>query len=83
MINGWGYNGMSAGAWSVMVFAMLLFWALVVFAIVTYFRRSSSTASPDDFAPNSPEKLLRTRFARGEIEDAEFRTRMAALREHQ
>jgi putative membrane protein len=82
MLNGWGYSGMGAGAWTIMVFAMLVFWALVAFGIVAFFRRSSSTPSSDESSHDTPEKLLRARFARGEIEEAEFRTRMAALKEH-
>ena len=82
MMNGWGYNGMGAGTWTVMIFVMLVFWALVAFGIVAFFRRSSSTPSSNDSTPDTPETLLRARFARGEIEEAEFRTRMAALKEH-
>lgn len=65
---GWGW-----GAWVVMTASMVLFWGLVAWVIVTVVRR------PDD-KPVAPEEVLAGRFARGEIEEDEYRRRRDALR---
>ncbi len=86
MMNGWGYNQMGGAAWAFTLFLMLVFWVVVVVGVVYFIRRSPSTSSSSvSSSPSSdtPEQILRARFARGEIEEAEFRTRMAALRDHQ
>jgi putative membrane protein len=86
MTNGWGYNHMSGGVWALMIFLMIIFWVVVVIGVVAFMRRSPSTPTTSaSSSPSSdmPEQVLRARFARGEIDDAELRTRMAALKEHQ
>jgi putative membrane protein len=79
-MSGWGWFGMSIG--------MLLFTALLVFGGVLLFRsldRSGSHPAPP--APPtaadrpSAEQVLADRFARGEIDDQEYRERLAALRD--
>lgn len=82
---GWGYNNIGAGMGIAMVFFMLLFWAVVAVGIVALVRRSGPLssrfgASPE--TPETPEGVLRGRFARGEIDEAEFRARLTALREY-
>lgn len=69
------------GPWAGMAFGMLFFWAVVVVgvvALVRYSGREQRGASRGDAA----ETVLRERFARGDIDDEEFRRRMATLREH-
>ena len=75
----WGWAGMGIG--------MVLFWALLVGGIVALIvyvtgdgqdRQIPSGANP----PTSPEQILATRFARGEITEAEYRDRLAVLRDH-
>lgn len=86
MMNGWGYNQMGGAAWALMIFLMIVFWVVVVVGVVYFIRRSPSTPSRSaSSGPSSdtPEQILRARFARGEIDEAEFRTRMAALKDHQ
>jgi putative membrane protein len=86
MMNGWGYNQMGGGAWAIMIFLTIVFWVVVVVGVVYFVRRSPSTRSTpvsSSPSPDTPEQILRARFARGEIEEAEFRTRMAALKDHQ
>ena len=93
MMYGWGDQGSNFGGWVVMAVAMLLFWAIVIFgiiAIVRYFGRghvpapgTGATSSSSGTAGTStdPEEILRTRLARGEIGDEEFRKTLTALRE--
>lgn len=76
-MSGWGYAWMGIG--------MVLFWALIIVGIVALIRYSSSNQQggrpPNDDAP-SPEQLLAARFARGEIDEAQYRERLAVLRDH-
>ncbi|CAN5640089.1 hypothetical protein BH09ACT8_BH09ACT8_60780 [soil metagenome] len=78
---GWGWGG-----WLLMSVAMVLFWGLVITAIVVGIRyltgSGSNTSHPPGSGPSRAEDLLTERFARGEINDEEFRQRHALLREH-
>jgi putative membrane protein len=76
-MSGWGYAGMAIGT--------VLFWALVVggiFVLVRYATggRGGRYATP----PEQPgaQQLLAIRFARGEIDEAEYRENLAVLREN-
>ncbi len=76
-MSGWGYTAMAIG--------MVLFWALVIVAIVALVR--SGTAGAQNRAAlqapphaESPEQVLATRFAHGDIDEAEYRQRLAVLR---
>ncbi|MFF7474680.1 SHOCT domain-containing protein [Streptomyces sp. NPDC008092] len=74
---GWSWMAMSVG--------MILFWAALVAVGVLLFRalsRSASSGSPATAPPTgpTPERLLAERFARGEIDEDEYRRRLAVLR---
>jgi putative membrane protein len=76
-MTGWGYTGMAIG--------LVLFWVLVIVGIVVLVRYSAGTTQvglgqglPTHL--ESPEQLLAARFARGEIDDAEYQQRLAVLR---
>ncbi|AKK26859.1 SHOCT domain-containing protein [Mycobacterium sp. EPa45] len=76
-MSGWGYAGMAIG--------MVLFWILIIVAIIALVRFSTGGAQtptvlqPPPY-PESPEQLLAARFARGDIEEAEYQQRLAVLR---
>ncbi|MFE9796021.1 SHOCT domain-containing protein [Streptomyces goshikiensis] len=81
------------GGWFFMAMFMVLFWTLVIIGIVALVRHLSSTPygrqsgrplSSDEPGQGSgrAEDLLAERFARGEIEDDEYRRRLALLREY-
>ncbi|SDM28194.1 putative membrane protein [Lentzea albidocapillata subsp. violacea] len=79
----WYGNGMSGWGYVLMTVSMVLFWALViggVVAVVRYLGREtrSSFTSPQ----HTPEQILAERFARGDVDEEEYRRRLAALREH-
>jgi putative membrane protein len=71
------YYGPGIGAWGYLLMTanMLLFWVLIVAGIVVlvrYFGRPGSTGS-------SSETILAERFARGEIDEEEYRSRLRTL----
>jgi putative membrane protein len=76
-MSGWGYAGMAIG--------MVLFWALIIVGIVTLVRLATGDQR-SGYAPPSQQsdarQLLGIRFARGEIDDKEYREKLAVLRDH-
>ena len=77
-VSAWGYAGMGIG--------MVLFWALIIVGVVALVRYSSSGSQRDGGPPftdaPSPEEVLAGRFARGEIDETQYRERVAVLRDH-
>jgi putative membrane protein len=76
-MSGWGYAGMAIG--------MVLFWILVIVGIVALVRfttgptQARAIPAPPPYG-ESPEQILAARFARGEIDEAEYQQRLAVLR---
>jgi putative membrane protein len=84
MMYGW-YGGGGIWGWAVMGVVMLLFWAGVVAVILVLVRGSRSGAAgggrdPQAFRHDDPERILAQRFARGEIDETEYKGRLEALR---
>ncbi|KOV39020.1 hypothetical protein ADK60_01265 [Streptomyces sp. XY431] len=83
----WNDHGMSGWGWFGMGLTMLLFTALIIGGGVLLFRAlDRSNTHPMPPAPPAPpavtaEQLLGERFARGEIDDEEYRKRLSALRD--
>jgi putative membrane protein len=75
-MNGWGYVLMTVG--------MVLFWALVIVGIVLLVRASNPRAMPPPPTLSAPtaEEIVAMRFARGEIDEDEYRQRLNALHVH-
>ena len=75
-LGGWGYAGMAIG--------MVLFWALVIGGIFALVRYASGDQRSGYTTPSEPgaQQLLAMRFARGEINEAEYREKLAVLRDH-
>ncbi|BBX84253.1 hypothetical protein MAUB_63570 (plasmid) [Mycolicibacterium aubagnense] len=77
---GWGWGG-----WILTAVVAVLFFAVLITAIVAAVRYLSGThhgaagAAP---GARTAEDMLAERLARGEIDDTEYRQRMTALREH-
>lgn len=73
----WGWAG-----WLVMTLMMVAFWGLVVWGLVAIFR--GTTGSEGDRSTEGgrrdPLKILDERFARGEIDADEYRSRKDVLR---
>jgi putative membrane protein len=68
------YPMMGGGGMWLITF-LLMFATLVAVAVVVAVLRSG----PQGSAPSNAEELLRTRYARGEIDTEEFEQRMATL----
>lgn len=77
-MSAWGYAGMGIG--------MVLFWALIIVGIVALVRSSGSGGQRSGYSPAhdapAPEQLLAARFARGEIDETQYRARLAVLRDN-
>ena len=76
-MSGWGYAGMVIG--------MVLFWVLIIVGIIALIRYTTGatqtrvTATPHYRDYETPEQVLACRFARGEIDDTEYRNRLEVL----
>lgn len=69
----WGYAGMGI--------AMLAFWGLLITAVILLVRSDVADRHPVPPATHdAPEHVLADRFARGEIDEKEYRERVAVLR---
>ena len=81
---GWGWGG-NGGGWGAIMLAVLLVALIVVvaFAIGYLARRGGSQYNRGSSAATGPEDTLAQRFARGEIDEEEYRRRVALLREHE
>jgi putative membrane protein len=74
-VSGWGWVGMTVG--------MVLFWGLLI--AVVFLAVRGLPRVPDHrerSSGSSAEGLLAERFARGEIDDEEYRQRLTTLRAH-
>lgn len=84
MMHHW-HGGWGVGNWLLMGFGTLLFWALVVAALVWLIHATTARPTAGALAmrldkpvgPNRPsaQDILDERYARGEIGDEEYRTR--------
>jgi putative membrane protein len=75
--DGWG------GWWFFMPLATIAFWAAVTWVVVTLLRGRPGPSQPGGARPTGPEEILAQRYARGEIEDDEYRHRLDTLRHGQ
>lgn len=80
----WGYGGgWGWGAWLAVGFGMVVFWGVVIagaLALVHYIAGGRRGGSSDTVDVSGAEQVLAERFARGEIDEAEYRRRSALLR---
>ena len=82
----WWGEGMTGWGYALMSVSMVLFWGVVILgivALVRYLGRSSQSTGGAGGPRPSAEQLLAERFARGEIDEQEYQSRLAALRGRQ
>ena len=81
----WYGDGMTGWGYVLMTVGMVAFWALVIVAIVLLVRSSNPrpTPPPPPLASTpTAEEVVAMRFARGEIDEDEYRQRLTALHSH-
>jgi len=79
----WGMHEQSGGGW-LMVLLMLILVVAVVVAVVALLRGTTTSQTAVVRTPGGapdPRAVLQDRFARGEIDESDFRARMRALDE--
>jgi putative membrane protein len=77
------YNGPSGWGYAVMALSMALFWGLVITGVVLLVRWvgwDRRTPPPSSHA-DDPRRILAQRFARGEIDETDYRQRLKVLDE--
>ena len=72
---GWGHHGWWAGG------LMMLFWLLLLVGLAFTRIRACDRRGPSPRASDA-EQVLAGRYARGEIDETEYRARLAVLKEH-
>jgi putative membrane protein len=72
-LSGWGLGFMAFGS--------VLFWAVLIVGIVAFVRSVNGDNAFRSGGRSSAEDLLAQRFARGEIDEAEYRQRLRILAE--
>jgi putative membrane protein len=76
----WYGNGMAGWAIVVMILNTLLFWGLVIGGIVLLVRYLRPAGSARHHPPPpDPYRILAERFARGEIDEEEYRRRLIVI----
>lgn len=79
MMYGTGYG---AGGWIVMTIMMVVFWGALIFAIAAAVRYGfGSHHGGSTRKGRGAEQVLADRFARGEIDEDDFRQRLATIRD--
>ena len=71
---GWSHHSWWGGG------LMMLLWALIVVGLVVVLSRAFDRRASSDPAADA-EHVLAARFARGEIDETEYRARLAVLKE--
>ena len=81
----WNSDHMSGWGYATVSISMVVFWGLVIFTVIMLIRYVNNpehrTDSSLPAAPTPPERLLAERYARGEINEEEYRTRRDTLRD--
>jgi putative membrane protein len=73
-------DGTAWWGWLLMSLGMVVFWGGLIWLVWYFVTHPSPRDQSAPFA-SSPEQILDERFARGEIDGDEYRTRRDALRE--
>ncbi|WP_104522924.1 SHOCT domain-containing protein [Blastococcus atacamensis] len=75
----WTDHSPTAWDWLTMTVSMLLFWALLITLTGVLVREPTRPARHGHATTATPDRLLAERFARGEIDEGEYRRRLATL----
>ena len=61
---------------------MIIFWILLILGVIYLIKLLAGGSSSGGTKPESPENILKKRFARGEMSQKEFEEAMAVLRKN-
>jgi len=75
MMNGWGYGGYGSGGYGIMGIGMLIFWIGIILLISYLYRRNTKHVYSGAQGRHSGMDILNERYARGEINSAEYLSR--------
>ena len=76
----WPEGNVSGWGWLAMTISMVLFWGLLILGGILLVRALNRPSGDHSVAPRpTAEQVLAERFARGEIDEEEYRRRRAAL----
>lgn len=75
----YGWDSMGGWGWGLMALEAVALWALVAVAGVALWRLTLASPTPGPQERRTPDDVLAERFARGEIDDDEYRRRTALL----
>jgi putative membrane protein len=76
----WNDHNLSAWGWIGMTFGMIAVWGVLITGIVLLVRSlSPEKGLTPTVPPRTPEQLLAERFARGDIDAAEYHDRLDTL----
>ena len=81
MMGGWGYGGYSSGGygWMGMMGMHLIFVIGIILLGIYILRRNTSQMHTKSIGDHSGMDILRERYARGEIDSAEYQSRKLDL----
>jgi putative membrane protein len=74
----WNHGDFSWGAWLVMAASMVAFWGLVIWAVIALVRSEGARGHANE---PTPEAILSSRLAKGEIDVSDYTRTLAALRQ--
>jgi len=79
----WYGDGMGGWGYALMIVSTVVFWAVLIaggIALFRYLNRTAVNPGSGETRP-TPEQVLAERFARGEVDEEEYRRRLDTLRD--
>lgn len=76
----WDHDGIGGWGYVVMILNMVLFWGLLIGAAILVYRAVQGGGGRADGGTDSARRVLGERYARGEIDDEEYRRRLETLK---
>lgn len=72
----------SGYSWFLMLPMMILIWGLIIAAIIYIVRGSNNNKTTPERNHDNGERILSERFAKGDIDEEEYKKRITVLKEH-